>query len=214
LAELRAIQHAGEFGYGKPTMPQRFYSESKAKPRGDWRYATFRTKLGWMAAVWHSQAVAGLSFVQDDAVAAARWANQFLTERDVHGDIAKEAEIPWRLAERMREFAKGEPTSFGEIPLDVTHLAPFGRKVAAECCALAWGETASYAEIAGRVGSPAAARAVGNCMRTNRLPLLIPCHRVVGAGGSLGGYSAPTGLSMKCRLLAAEGVGLPAMAGS
>ncbi|MEO1971721.1 MAG: MGMT family protein, partial [Pirellulaceae bacterium] len=63
----------------------------------------------------------------------------------------------------------------------------------------------SYAGLAVAAGSPAAARAVGNVMRTNRYPLLIPCHRVVGSG-SLGGYSAPDGLDMKQRLLQMEQV--------
>ena len=66
------------------------------------------------------------------------------------------------------------------------------------------GETVSYAELAGRAGSPNAARAVGGVMAGNRVPLLVPCHRVVGAGGRLGGFSAPTGVELKKRLLALE----------
>lgn len=187
-------------------MPQQFYCESKTQPPTGWRYATFQTELGWITAIWHSQGLAGMTFGLPDSVAAARWANEFLARHQRQAEWADEAKIPWRLTRRLRAFADGKAQNFADVPLDVTHLAPFGRKVAAQCCSLEWGETASYAEIAARAGSPAAARAVGNCMKTNRIPLLIPCHRVVGAGGSLGGYSAPSGLDMKRRLLAAEGM--------
>jgi methylated-DNA-[protein]-cysteine S-methyltransferase len=62
----------------------------------------------------------------------------------------------------------------------------------------------TYGELAAKAGYPGAARAVGNCMAANRIPLLIPCHRVVCAGGRLGSYSAPGGTVTKRRLLALE----------
>jgi methylated-DNA-[protein]-cysteine S-methyltransferase len=63
----------------------------------------------------------------------------------------------------------------------------------------------TYGDLAAAIGSPGAARAVGSVMARNCFPLIVPCHRVLGAGGSLGGYSAPDGLRMKRRLLAMEG---------
>jgi methylated-DNA-[protein]-cysteine S-methyltransferase len=83
-------------------------------------------------------------------------------------------------------------------------VTDFQRKVLDACRAIPPGETLSYAELAVIAGAPGAARAVGNVMRTNRIPLVIPCHRVVGSGGSLGGYSAPDGLAMKRKLLERE----------
>jgi methylated-DNA-[protein]-cysteine S-methyltransferase len=62
----------------------------------------------------------------------------------------------------------------------------------------------TYGQLARRVGSPAAARAVGSTMARNRLPLVIPCHRVVGSGGQLRGFSAPGGVAVKQRLLQME----------
>ena len=74
------------------------------------------------------------------------------------------------------------------------------------CQRIPRGETLSYGELAAKVGNPGAARAVGTVMSSNPLPLVIPCHRVLGAGGCLGGYSARQGVAMKRRLLEMEGV--------
>jgi methylated-DNA-[protein]-cysteine S-methyltransferase len=89
--------------------------------------------------------------------------------------------------------------------LDLDGHTAFQRRVIRCCRQIPWGATRSYAELAARAGSPRAARAVGAVMAANRFPLIVPCHRVIGARGSLGGYSAPTGLVMKSRLLAREG---------
>ena len=67
-----------------------------------------------------------------------------------------------------------------------------------------YGQTLSYAELAAKAGSPKAARAVGSVMAQNRVPLIIPCHRVVGSGGHLGGFSAPRGIAFKKQLLELE----------
>jgi methylated-DNA-[protein]-cysteine S-methyltransferase len=72
-----------------------------------------------------------------------------------------------------------------------------------------WGETVSYGELAEMAGRPRAARAVGNAMSRNPVPIIVPCHRVVAAGGSIGGYG-PSGIRTKRLLLALEGVELPA----
>jgi methylated-DNA-[protein]-cysteine S-methyltransferase len=68
------------------------------------------------------------------------------------------------------------------------------------------GETVTYAELGRRAGHPRAARAVGGAVARNPLPIVVPCHRVVAAGGGAGGFSAPGGVATKARLLAAEGV--------
>ncbi|MEX1224432.1 MAG: MGMT family protein, partial [Pirellulales bacterium] len=72
------------------------------------------------------------------------------------------------------------------------------------CRRIPIGQTMSYAELAAVAGSPGAARAVGNIMAGNRVPIIVPCHRVVGSGGSLGGYSSSGGLRTKRRLLSLE----------
>jgi methylated-DNA-[protein]-cysteine S-methyltransferase len=90
------------------------------------------------------------------------------------------------------------------IRVDLGTTRSFAGRVLEACRRIPFGETMSYADLADAAGSPRAARAVGNVMAANRIPLIIPCHRVVGAGNSLGGYSAPAGLAMKKRLLAME----------
>ena len=107
---------------------------------------------------------------------------------------------------RLRLFAEGEPVDFSNVPLALEHLSPFARRVVAACRRIGWGQVSTYGDLAAASGSPAAARAVGSVMARNCFPLIVPCHRVLGAGGTLGGYSAPDGLRMKRRLLAMEGV--------
>ena len=81
----------------------------------------------------------------------------------------------------------------------------FDRGVAAAVRAIAPGETLTYGEVARRIGAPDQAREVGVALARNRVPIVVPCHRVVAAGGKLGGFSAPGGTETKRRLLAIEG---------
>jgi methylated-DNA-[protein]-cysteine S-methyltransferase len=108
------------------------------------------------------------------------------------------------VVELLERFAAGEEVDFADVPVNTAGMTIFQRQVVAACRAISWGETASYGQLAARVGHPGAARAVGSVMRKNCVPLIVPCHRVLGSGGALGGYSAPSGLAMKRRLLAME----------
>ena len=108
----------------------------------------------------------------------------------------------------LAEYAGGEAVDFSGVPLDLDYLTPLGRRVVAACRNIPRGEVRTYGELAELCGAPGAARAVGSVMAKNRHPLVVPCHRVIGAAGSLGGYSAPSGLTMKRRLLAMEGARL------
>jgi methylated-DNA-[protein]-cysteine S-methyltransferase len=107
--------------------------------------------------------------------------------------------------ERLERYAAGDEVTFGDVAVDERHLTHFGRRVAQACRRIPAGQTRSYGELAAACGSPGAARAVGQVMAKNRYPLVVPCHRVLAAGGLLGGFSAPQGLAMKRRLLAMEG---------
>ena len=92
------------------------------------------------------------------------------------------------------------------LPLHLERFTPFQRAVLQAVSAIPYGEVRTYGQIADSVGHPHAARAVGEVMRTNRIPVLIPCHRVVRSGGDIGRYSPDP--SLKRRLLLAEGVPL------
>jgi O-6-methylguanine DNA methyltransferase len=106
--------------------------------------------------------------------------------------------------DRIVRFLDGAKDDFANVPISLDHLSPFQRRVVAACRAIPCGATQSYGQLAATAGSPGAARAVGQVMATNRYPILVPCHRVVAAGGRLGGFSAPQGLSLKRQLLAFE----------
>lgn len=101
----------------------------------------------------------------------------------------------------------GRPAAVADVQLDWTGLAPFDRRVFEAARAVGWGEVATYGELARRIGAPRAARAVGGAIGRNRFWLLVPCHRIVAAGGNIGGYgSPPYGVELKRELLAHEGV--------
>jgi methylated-DNA-[protein]-cysteine S-methyltransferase len=109
-------------------------------------------------------------------------------------------------AEALRqvvEYLEGKRRSF-DFAIDWECLRPFQRQVLQETCAIPYGETATYAEIAARIGKPRAPRAVGRAQATNPMPLAIPCHRVLGSDGKLHGYGAGEGLKTKAWLLRME----------
>lgn len=113
---------------------------------------------------------------------------------------------PWarRALGLLEDYLAGQPVSFDGIPVDLSGLTPFRRRTLEACRRIRYGETTSYAGLARRLKNPAAARAVGSAMRHNPVAIIIPCHRVLGSDGGLGGYSAPGSLDLKRRLLEME----------
>ena len=105
-------------------------------------------------------------------------------------------------ARQVRDYAAGKRIDF-DLQVDLSWVTPFRREVLLECARIPRGQVATYADLARRVGRPQAFRAVGNTMRTNPVPVVIPCHRVVGTNGSLTGFGG--GLDMKRQLLQLEG---------
>jgi O-6-methylguanine DNA methyltransferase len=108
---------------------------------------------------------------------------------------------PARLQQALERYFSGGQTTFDAIPLDVSGGTPFQKQVWRTIRGIPWGETWTYGTVAQRVGKPGAARAVGQAVGANPVPIIVPCHRVVGANG-LGGFSG--GLSWKKRLLGLE----------
>ena len=105
---------------------------------------------------------------------------------------------------QLYEYLSGVRTHFS-LPLDLSRLTDFQRVVLQAVASVPYGETRSYGEVAAQIGRPYAARAVGGANARNRLPMVIPCHRIIAADGSLGGFSGPGGLHTKRRLLDLEG---------
>lgn len=102
----------------------------------------------------------------------------------------------------LDEYFEGKRRAF-DLTLDLRALPPFTVTVLHELARVPYGETTTYGALASRVGRPRAARAVGTVMNRNRIPIVLPCHRVVGAGGDLVGYGG--GLDRKTALLELEG---------
>jgi methylated-DNA-[protein]-cysteine S-methyltransferase len=114
-----------------------------------------------------------------------------------------------RSEKELREYVGGKRRQF-DVPIDPSAYAtPFLRRVLLDATrAIPFGKLKSYGEVAEAVGSPAAARAVGGAMAANPIPIVVPCHRVIAAGGRIGGYSGGsegTGLRWKRELLKLEG---------
>ena len=114
-----------------------------------------------------------------------------------------------RAEKELREYLGGSRRRF-DVPVDpAAYRTPFLRRVLLEAtCAIPFGRVRTYGDIAEAVGSPGAARAVGGALGANPVPIVVPCHRVIAAGGRLGGYSGGkegTGLRWKKELLALEG---------
>lgn len=158
----------------------------------------FETKLGWAALAGRNDTVLLLVIGRPSQTAALR---------DMAAMLAQEFTLgSWNptLAQRICRYAEGVVDTFVDIELDLAHLTEFQAKVLRACRDIGYGDTRSYGELAVLAGSPGAARAVGNTMAANRFPLIVPCHRVVGAGGALGGFSAPQGTTLKRHLLDME----------
>jgi methylated-DNA-[protein]-cysteine S-methyltransferase len=161
--------------------------------------ALFETELGWMAAGGRQKSLLWMTFGHPSRQRALA---------SVPAPTRQQASLSaWdpSLVERLVSYARGQRVDFDDVRVELWAMTEFQRRVIDLCRDIRYGETLSYGQLATLAGVPGAARAVGHCMASNRIPLVIPCHRVVGSGGGLGGYSAPGGLAIKQRLLEMEG---------
>ena len=161
------------------------------------RYTMFDTPLGAVYATLEGDALTGIYFE------GARHAPAIAP--DWHED--KRAKPFRALADQLSEYLHGERKAF-DLPL-APHGTPFQVRVWKEIARIPFGRTITYAELASRSGSADAVRAAGAATGRNPLSIVVPCHRVVGSGGSLTGYAG--GLERKRRLLEIEGALQPAL---
>lgn len=162
----------------------------------------FRTAHGFVALAWRDGAVVGLRLPDGDAAASERalrrrWPDAILTKPQ--GKIAG-------VVAAIKRYFDGAHEDFRGVAVDLGRQEPFFTRVYDHVRALGWGETTSYGEVARALhATPEAARSVGQAMAKNPIPLIIPCHRVLAAGGRIGGFSAPGGSDSKARMLEMEG---------
>lgn len=109
-----------------------------------------------------------------------------------------------RTAASLGRYFSGAAEDFSTIDVDLDAVPDFHREVYGALRSVPWGETTTYGELARWIGDAGAARAIGQAMGRNPVPIIIPCHRVLASGGALGGFSAPGGRTTKQRLLELE----------
>ena len=186
---------------GRTTASKR-RREAALRPRKEAsvaRMAVFPSALGWIAMMGRGDAVEQITFGHEspqEAIAAL-----------ADGAMEAQGERTWnpRLVVRLQKFIERGNDDFRDVQIELGPCTPFQRRVLKACRRVPYGRTMSYAELAKAAGLSRAARAVGNVMANNRFSLIVPCHRVLAAGGRLGGYSSRLGLSMKKWLLCPRG---------
>ena len=165
------------------------------------RYTLFDTSLGTCAVAWAERGIVR-TYLPEPSAAAVR--DRLL--RRLPG--AQESEPPAdvrRLIDEISRLLAGEPVDLAWVTLDDGAVPELHRKVYAAARAIPAGSTLTYGDIARRLGDPTLARQVGEALGRNPFPIVVPCHRVLAAGGRTGGFSARGGTETKMQLLRIEG---------
>lgn len=163
-------------------------------------FALFETPIGTCAIVWAGGRITGSAL---PAPLTERLTD--LIARRHPG--AREAAPPAFVADAIAGIVallSGEARDLMEIPLDLTEVADFERRVYALARGIPPGETRTYGELAREIGDVSLSRGVGQALGRNPFPIMVPCHRILAAGGRTGGFSAPGGVDTKFRILEIE----------
>lgn len=165
------------------------------------QFAVFDTAIGCCGMAWGTAAIAGVQLPERGAARTRRRLCRRFPE-------ATEGVPPAFVAVAIHGLSallRGEPAVLAALPLELDCLPPFDRRVYALTMAIPRGKVRTYGELAVELDQPGGAREVGAALGRNPFPLIVPCHRVVAAGGRLGGFSAAGGAIAKRRLLEIEG---------
>jgi methylated-DNA-[protein]-cysteine S-methyltransferase len=165
-------------------------------------HAIFETALGFMGVAWSEKGLTRLCLPQASRDSVERR----LLRLD--GDVPAGTRPPWvaDLIEAIKAYAAGGAVDFSAFPVDLTGIDAFRLAIYDAARKLAFGEVTTYGELASRAGHAGLARETGAALGANPVPLVIPCHRIMAAGGKIGGFSAPGGSATKERMLGLEGV--------
>jgi methylated-DNA-[protein]-cysteine S-methyltransferase len=165
-------------------------------------FTLFETAIGTCGVAWGLNGVVGLILPETSRrVAADRLA------RLCPGLVEATSPFPApvdRLIRDIRGLLDGARIDLGAVTIDLSGVPEFDRRVYEVARAIPPGQTQTYGDVATRLGDPGLARAVGQALGRNPFPIVIPCHRVVAAGGAIGGFSAAGGAATKRRMLAIE----------
>src|SRR6266446_3649088 len=163
-------------------------------------FALFDTAIGRCGIAWGECGVAGVQLPEaGEAETRARMLHRF----PAAGETAPPPGIR-QAVEGIVALLRGEASDLAGVALDMDQVPEFHRRVYDAARTISPGETLSYGDIARQVGVPGAARAVGQALGRNPFPIVVPCHRVIAAGGRIGGFSAQGGIATKRRMLAIE----------
>jgi methylated-DNA-[protein]-cysteine S-methyltransferase len=166
-------------------------------------YAVFETALGFCGIAWSADGVTRFQLPTKSADATER----LLLRRMSGGKAAEPPSDIVGVIETVRRYFEGGEVDFSDLTLDLDGQDDLFRQIYAAARRLQWGHTTTYGALAKEIGAdPRLARDVGQAMAKNPIPLIIPCHRVLAAGGKVGGFSAPGGAASKVRMLELEGV--------
>ena len=161
-----------------------------------------RSPIGPVCIAASERGVVALEFGLDEREFVQR------LERRTRAGVRRSSERVVSAVRQVQEYLSGARTSF-DLSLDLTWTSAFQQRVLREALAIPRGQTRTYRQVARTIGKPQAARAVGQALGHNPVPIIIPCHRVLGSDGSLHGYSGGGGLQTKAWLLQLEGAPLP-----
>ena len=164
-------------------------------------FALFDTPIGTCSLVWKGETVVGLRLPESSAAATRtrikrRWPDA--------GEQAPPAAMQ-KIIDRVLALLAGKSIDLSDIPLDFGTAPEFHRRAYEIARAIPPGQTMTYGEIAKRLGMPHESREVGQAMGKNPIAIIMPCHRVLGADGKMGGFSANGGVATKRRILEIEG---------
>jgi methylated-DNA-[protein]-cysteine S-methyltransferase len=167
---------------------------------GEHEFALFDTPIGRCGIVWSVYGVASLQLPEAREVATrARLSTRFPEA------LPGSPPPPVQLAIlQIGELLAGRPSALASIELDMRSLPPFHQRVYDAARSIPPGQTLSYGQLATQLGAPGSARAVGQALGRNPFAIIVPCHRVLAAGGKVGGFSANGGITTKLRLLTCE----------
>lgn len=169
---------------------------SPAHARGTTRWCVVETAWGWCGLQRGSDGISACSLPSHSRSSAS------LSVADASPEAPHDPLLS-TVGRLLVAYFDGEAVCF-DAPIAPQGMTEFGLRVLAACARVPWGHTCSYGQLAAAAGAPRAARAVGQALGRNPVPVLVPCHRVIGANGSLIGFGA--GLDMKRRLLELEGI--------